>query len=82
MLHMMRAEYGEAGPAGPVKQWHMVQDEKTVSLCGRELAADSATRPSTEWGTTEEGCCRMCGVLWFQSVPFLADEHDRSSYLP
>ncbi|MFE9428781.1 hypothetical protein ACFYNO_38205 [Kitasatospora sp. NPDC006697] len=81
MLHRMYAEYGDQGRTGPVKQWHMVQDEKHTGLCGRELAEGSATRDSTEWGRTDEPCCRQCGVVWFQSVPFLADEHDRTSYL-
>ncbi|MCX4747888.1 hypothetical protein OG455_20600 [Kitasatospora sp. NBC_01287] len=78
----MYAEYGDQGPSGPVKQWHMVQGEKIEGLCGRALALGSATREPTEWGRTAEPCCRSCGVVWFQSVPFLADEHDRSQYLP
>ncbi|MGC0317778.1 hypothetical protein QBC98_006288 [Kitasatospora acidiphila] len=81
MLHRMRAEYGDQGRSGPVKQWHMVQNDKLVGLCGRDLAEDSATMEATEWGRTNEPCCRQCGVNWFQSVPFLADEHDRSTYL-
>ncbi|PYC76113.1 hypothetical protein C7C46_23185 [Streptomyces tateyamensis] len=78
----MHAEYGEAGPGGPVKMWHMVPDEKHVGLCGRELSEQAATLNSTEWGRTDETCCRACGVAWFQSVPFLADEHERKDYLP
>lgn len=82
MLHKMRAEYGDEGPTGPVKTWHMVRDENDVAMCGRDLSADSATREQTEWGTTKETCCRACGVIYLQSVPFLADEHDRHDYIP
>lgn len=78
----MHAEYGDQGRSGPVKQWHMVQDQQLVGLCGRELTEGAATLEPTEWGQTKEPCCRACGVVWFQSVPFLADEHDRSTYLP
>ncbi|MGF1429395.1 hypothetical protein [Kitasatospora sp. LaBMicrA B282] len=82
MLHRMHAEYGDEGPSGPVKLWHMVQDEKTTAMCGRDLSEGAATLEPTEWGQTSEPCCRPCGAIWFQSVPYLADEIDRSSYLP
>ncbi len=82
MLHRMHAEYGDEGRSGPVKQWHMVVDEEHVGLCGRDLPEDAATLDSTEWGRTAEKCCKSCGVNWFQSVPFLADEHERKDYLP
>ncbi|GAA1245513.1 hypothetical protein GCM10009665_40470 [Kitasatospora nipponensis] len=78
----MHAQYGDEGPSGPVKQWHMVLDEKSVALCGRDIDPGAATLDQTEWGRTKETCCRACGVNWLQSVPFLADEHDRQDYLP
>ncbi len=82
MLHQMHAEYGDEGPAGPVKRWHMVPGGTHVGLCGRELAEGAALIDSTEWGRTTEPCCRSCGVTWFQSVPYLADEHPREDFIP
>jgi hypothetical protein len=78
----MHAEYGDQGREGPVKQWHLVQNENHVGLCGRVLPEEAAMLDATEWwGKTSEKCCRQCGVIWFLSVPFLADEHDREAYL-
>lgn len=82
MLHQMRAEYGSEGPSGPVKRWHMVPVSTGEPMCGWDLAPGGATLEPTEWGRTAELCCRACGVVWLQSVPFLADEHPREDYLP
>ncbi|WP_035799075.1 hypothetical protein [Kitasatospora mediocidica] len=81
MLHHMRAEYGDEGLSGPVRRWHMVPTVTGNALCGQDVPVGGPILEPTEWGRTKEPCCRACGVLWLQSVPFLADEHDRQDYL-
>ncbi|TVL94070.1 hypothetical protein [Streptomyces sp. SAJ15] len=73
MEHEMRAEY-EEGSSGrvagaPVKIWHMVRGVGTVAMCGRELDADSETRPADDWGTVEVPFCHSCGAMYLREVP-------------
>jgi hypothetical protein len=67
MRYEMRAEHSPEG--GPVKVWHMVHENGTAALCGRDLDARAATRPWEAWGTTAEPFCHTCGALYLREVP-------------
>lgn len=77
-VHELRAEYAPGveaqndpapGDLGPVKTWHMVRDNATEAMCGRELRPRAASKPEQEWGMTRETCCHTCGALYLREVP-------------
>ncbi|GAA3080916.1 hypothetical protein VR41_13200 [Streptomyces sp. NRRL B-1568] len=74
MEHEMRAEYQEGlSPLqadAPVKVWHMVRLDDTMTMCGRELDPSAATQPADAWGTPKaEPFCHSCGALYLREVP-------------
>lgn len=72
MRHEMRAEYApeiEAAASAPVKNWHMVREERTTALCGRELSERAATQSEDLWGRTTEPFCHSCGAVYLREVP-------------
>lgn len=74
MEHEMRAEYADGGSPGgadaPVRMWHMVRLDGTLSMCGRELQPEAAVQPADAWGTpAAEPFCHSCGALYLREVP-------------
>ncbi|MBT2384590.1 hypothetical protein [Streptomyces sp. ISL-11] len=68
MEHVLRAEY-EDGSGGEVRIWHVVRQDETAAMCGRELADDAATRSAEEWGSSGLPLCHSCGALYLREVP-------------
>ncbi|MBP2405110.1 hypothetical protein [Streptomyces syringium] len=73
MEHELRAEYKDGStprdPDAEVKAWHMVRQEGTTAMCGRELEPGSATRSADDWGTSGLPLCHSCGALFLRETP-------------
>ncbi|MFC5905961.1 hypothetical protein [Streptacidiphilus monticola] len=68
-VYQMRAEYADGVSSGPVRWWHMVRDNGTTALCGRELDETAAIVSDEQWGKTAEPFCHTCGALYLRQVP-------------
>ncbi|WP_354641690.1 hypothetical protein [Kitasatospora camelliae] len=75
MRHQMRAEYGPAGASAGVVTWHIVRDEDTVAMCGRELDGTGARQDASLWTTDPDHNCHTCGALFLRESPYLPGEH-------
>lgn len=78
MEHALRAEYevhrqsepmSLRGSEAAVKNWHVVRNDGTTAMCGRELAADAEQRPIDEWTRDELKVCHRCGAFLLREVP-------------
>jgi hypothetical protein len=70
MEHELRAEYQDGpGPDGQVKTWHVVREDSSTAMCGRDLSPDSATRSVDEWGSSGISLCHSCGALFLRESP-------------
>lgn len=68
MEHTMRAEYTEEDP-DRVRSWHMVRAGVSTAMCGKNLRADAASRPDSDWGEDPSMMCHTCGALYLREVP-------------
>ncbi|MFI6006803.1 hypothetical protein ACIA98_41835 [Streptomyces sp. NPDC051366] len=73
MEHELRAEYvGGSSPQdldADVKNWHVVRQEDTTAMCGRELSPAAETRSTDDWGTGGVPICHSCGALFLRESP-------------
>lgn len=73
MEHELRAEYVDgraaADPLAEVKVWHVVRQEESTAMCGRELEAAAAVRSADDWGTPNVPICHSCGALYLREQP-------------
>lgn len=74
--YRMYAEYGPGGRAAGVRSWHIVREEETVALCGRELEPGAETRDPRMWTADPDLTCHTCGALFLRQAPYLPSEHD------
>ncbi|ARZ67936.1 hypothetical protein M1P56_28230 [Streptomyces sp. HU2014] len=73
MEHELRAEYADGfspeDADAVVKTWHVVRQEGTTGMCGRELSPGAATRSADDWGKGGVPICHSCGALFLRESP-------------
>ncbi|MFF4404327.1 hypothetical protein ACFY2W_12125 [Streptomyces sp. NPDC001262] len=73
MEHELRAEYVDgraaADPLAEVKVWHVVRQEESTAMCGRELEAAAEVRSADDWGSPNVPICHSCGALYLREQP-------------
>ncbi|MEU0630833.1 hypothetical protein [Streptomyces sp. NPDC005989] len=71
--HELRAEYLDGhtatDPTAEVEVWHVIRQEASTALCGRDLQPAAEVRSADDWGTPGMPICRTCGTLYLHEQP-------------
>ncbi|MEU8549827.1 hypothetical protein AB0C81_23045 [Streptomyces roseoverticillatus] len=73
MEHELRAEYidgrAAADPIAEIKTWHVVREDASTAMCGRELEPAAQVRSADDWATPGVPVCHSCGALYLREQP-------------